>query len=228
MYTSLLLCRIFSKFLHMQAALSAGMIIAINKSGGVMLKGVWKVTRFLLLPFLFYGCGGTTIKYLNPTANFSYIKKVAVVPFSNFSDDRYAGEKVRNALTVELLSRHAFDVIEHGEVSKALNLIREGGFEESKNIQMDKETVKMVGGKLGVQALLMGAVNDYSGGRGGFAHNVVSISVKMIDTESGTVLWQASTSKVGGGVVRKMLGLEDVDMNILTNRAVKTVLDTLL
>lgn len=193
-----------------------------------MLNGIWKVTGFLLLPFLFYGCGGTTIKYLNPTANFSYIKKVAVVPFSNFSDDKYAGEKVINALTIELLSRHAFDVIEHGEISKALNLIKEGGFEENKNIQMDKETIKLLGGKLGVQAIIMGAVNDYSGSRGGSANNVVSISVKMIDIELGTILWQASTSKVGGGVGRKMLGLEDVDMSILTNQAVKTVLDTLL
>lgn len=193
-----------------------------------MLKGIWKVTRFLLLPFLFYGCGGTTIKYLNPTANFSYIKKVAVVPFSNFSDDKYAGEKTRNALTVELLSRHAFDVIEQGEVSKALSLIKEGGFDENKNIQMDKDTIMLIGGKLGVQALILGAVNDYSGGKGGFANNVVSISVKMIDTESGTILWQASTSKVGGGIGRKLLGLEDIDMSILTNQAAKTVLDTLL
>ena len=193
-----------------------------------MFNVLLKVVGFLLLPFLFFGCGGTTIKYLNPTANFSYVKKVAVVPFSNFSDDRYAAEKVRNALTIELLSRQAFDVIEHGEVSKALNLIKEGGFEENKNIQIDKETIKLIGGKLGVQAIIMGAVNDYAGGKGGFSNNVVSISVKMIDSESGTVLWQASTSKIGGGVTRKMVGLEDVDMSILTNRAVKTVLDTLL
>lgn len=205
-----------------------GIIIVIRKSGVVMLNDIWKVTRFLLLPILFYGCGGTTIRYLNPTANFSHIKKVAVAPFSNFSDDRYAGEKVINALTIELLSRYAFDVIEHGEVSKALSLIKEGGFEENKNIELDKEKIKLLGEKLGVQAIIMGAVNDYSGSRGGPANNVVSISVKMIDIESGTILWQASTSKLGGSVGRKMLGLEDADMSILTNRAVKTVLDTLL
>jgi len=99
-----------------------------------MFNDIWKVARFLLLPILFYGCGGTTIRYLNPTANFSHIKKVAVAPFSNFSDDRYAGEKVINALTIELLSRYAFDVIEHGEVSKALSFIKEGGFEDDNEI----------------------------------------------------------------------------------------------
>lgn len=193
-----------------------------------MFNAFLKITGYLILSVLFFGCGSTTIKYLNPTANFSYVKKVAVVPFSNFSDDRYAAEKVRNALTIELLSRQAFDVIEHGEVSNALNLIKEVGFEENKNIHFDKETIKLIAGKLGVQAIIMGAVNDYTGGKGGFSNNVVSISVKMIDSESGTVLWQASTSKVGGGVTRKILGLEDVEMSILTNRAVKTVLDTLL
>ena len=193
-----------------------------------MFNAFLKITGYLILSVLFFGCGSTTIKYLNPTANFSYVKKVAVVPFSNFSDDRYAAEKVRNALTIELLSRQAFDVIEHGEVSNALNLIKEVGFEENKNIHFDKETIKLIAGKLGVQAIIMGAVNDYTGGKGGFSNNVVSISVKMIDSESGTVLWQASTSKVGGGVTRKILGLEDVEMSILTNRAVKTVPDTLL
>lgn len=192
-----------------------------------MLNDIWKVTRFFILPVLFYGCGGTTIRYLNPTANFSYVKKIAVAPFSNFSDDRYAGEKVINALTIEILSRNAFDVIEHGEVSKALSLIKEVGFEENKNIQLDKEKIKQLGENLGVQAIIMGTVNDYSSSRGGSANNVVSISVKMIDIESGTILWQASTLKLGGSVGRTMLGLDDEDTSILTNRAVKTVLDTL-
>jgi len=165
---------------------------------------------------------------MNPTANFSYIKKVAVLPFSNFSDDKFADEKVRNALTMELMSRHVFDVLEHGEVSKVFNFLREEGVDDGRIVQLDKETMKLLGGKLGVQAIIMGSVDEYSGKRGGFSNNVVSISVKMLDTDSGVVLWQASTSEVGSGAWRQMLGMEQLDMSILTNNAVKKILGTLM
>ena len=194
-----------------------------------MYNTILKITMFLLvLPFLVYGCGGTTVRYMNPSANFSYVNKVAVLPFSNFSEDKYAAEKVRNALTVELMSRHAFDVLEHGEVSKVFNFLREGSIEDARIVQVDKETMKLLGAKLGVQAIIMGSVNEYSAKGGGFANNVVSISVKMLDAESGTILWQANTSEVGSGTLRKMFGMEQVDMSILTNRVVKKILNTLM
>lgn len=195
-----------------------------------MYNSIWKVTGLLLLPFMLYGCGGAaTIRYMNPTANFTYVKKVAILPFSNFSDDKYAAEKVRGALTIELMTRNAFEILEQGEVSKVFGSIKEEGASDTGAIiQIDKATIKQLGGKLGVQAIIMGSVNDYSGGSGRVADNLISITVKMIDVESGTVLWQAATAQSGSSFGRKLLGLEQVDMNILTNSAVKKVLNTLL
>jgi len=99
----------------------------------------------IVLFFLIFvgGCGGSVIRYVNPTANFSYIRKVAVLPFNNLSDDRYAGERIRNSLIVDLMSRGAFDVVEQGEVSKVIGVIfREAGVEEGKAVPVDRRKTR--------------------------------------------------------------------------------------
>lgn len=183
---------------------------------------------FSLLVFFIGGCGGSTLRYVNPTANFSYIKKVAVLPFNNLSDDKYAGERIRNTLTVDLMSRGAFEVVEQGEVTKILGVVfREAGVEEGRAVQVDKETLKLVGEKLSVQAVILGSVDEYSGG-GYTGSGVVSLAIRMLDTNSGIVLWQAKATETSKSIWRKLLGIEEVDRSELTRNVVKNVLDTLL
>jgi hypothetical protein len=62
-------------------------------------------TSVIFFLLLVVGCSGSVIRYINPEANFSYIKKVAILPFNNMSGDRFAAERVRNTLAVDLLSR---------------------------------------------------------------------------------------------------------------------------
>jgi hypothetical protein len=57
---------------------------------------------------------------------------------------------------------------------------------------------------------------------------VVALSIRMLDTNSGIVLWQARTTAIGGSVWRKMVGIDDIDMSELTPLAVQQALDTLL
>src|SRR3990172_6631926 len=183
--------------------------------------------RMIVLFFLIFvgGCGGSVIRYVNPTANFSYIRKVAVLPFNNLSDDKYAGERIRNSLIVDLMSRGAFDVVEQGEVSKVIGVIfREAGVEEGKAVPVDKETLKLIGEKLGVQAVILGSVDEYSSNGG----NVVSVAMRMLDTSSGIILWQAKATETGKSVWRKLVGIEEIDRSELTKNAVKRILDTFL
>ncbi len=180
----------------------------------------------LVVLLVLTGCGASVVRYINPDANFSYIKKVAVLPFNNLTNDRYAGEKVRAALTVDLLSRRVFDVMEQGEVSKVLTLVlRATGAEEGMVLELDKETLKLLGERLGVQAVILGSVDDFEDRRSG---GIVSLSVRMLDTSSGIILWQAKATASGGSIWRRMLGLEGVDTSTLTRKAVKEALDTLL
>lgn len=175
------------------------------------------------------GCSGSTIRYVNPTANFSYIKKVAVLPFNNLSDDRYAGERVRNAFIVDLMSRGVFEVVEQGEVTKVLGVIfREAGVEEGRVVPVDKDSLKLIGEKLGVQAVILGSVDEYPGAAYGGGSATVSISVRMLDTGSSIILWQAKGAESSRSVWRKLIGIEEINRDELTKNAVKDVLDTLL
>ncbi|HHL40057.1 MAG TPA: hypothetical protein ENJ37_06095 [Deltaproteobacteria bacterium] len=186
------------------------------------------VCGLVLAALLAGGCAPTSLIYISPSANFSYIKKVAVLPFNNLSEDRYAGERVRSIVTVDLMSRQVFEVMEQGEVSKVLSIIfREEGFEEGRAVQVDKETLNLIEQRLGVQAVILGSVDEYSGGRYG-GNTVVSISLRMLDTSSGIILWQVSVTELGGSIWRKLIGLEDIDKSVLTQRAVKRALDTLV
>ena len=196
----------------------------VNKRSGY----AWRWFAIVLL-FVLAGCGGgTTIRYINPAANFSYIKKVAVLPFNNLSNDKYAAERVRSVVIVDLMSRGLFDVMEQGEVTKVLNVIfREAGIEEGRAVQIDKDTLKIIGDRLGVQAVILGSVDEYATSptqKGG----VVSISLRMIDTSSGIILWQANATESGASVWRKIVGLEEVDRSKLTRGAVRKALDTLM
>ncbi|MCK4738899.1 MAG: hypothetical protein KAT46_03025 [Deltaproteobacteria bacterium] len=186
---------------------------------------------FLLVGCLFFlsscvgALSGNTIKYLNPDVDFNYIKKIAVLPFNNMTKDKYAGEKVRDALTIDLLSRRApFEIVEKGEVSKVLSqLFRAAGLSEGTLAGVDAEMLKLVGERLEVQAVILGNVYDLeSGGQ----RAIASLAVRMLDTSSGTILWTAKSEANGTGFVRSILGMKSEDKSILTKRAVKSALDT--
>ncbi|MBI5560784.1 MAG: hypothetical protein HY883_05870 [Deltaproteobacteria bacterium] len=150
---------------------------------------------------------------------------MAVLPFNNLTADRFAGEKVRSAVMVDLLSRGVFDVVEQGEVSKVLSLVlRAAGVEEGMVVDLDRETLKLLGERLGVQAIVLGSVDEYEGRR---EEGIVAISVRMLDTSSGIILWQAKASLVSSNAWRKTLGIEGDDSSILTRKVVKKAFDTL-
>ena len=66
------------------------------------------------------GCGSALRVYLHPGGDLSALQKVAVIPLANFSNDRFAGERVTHALITELLIRTDFIVVEEGEVNRVL------------------------------------------------------------------------------------------------------------
>ena len=83
----------------------------------------------------------------------------------------------------------------------------------------------MVGEKLSVQAVILGSVDEYSGASG---NSIVSIGVRMLDTGSSIILWQAKTTETGRSIWRKLIGIDEIDRSELTRKAVKSALDTLL
>ncbi|MDY6842981.1 MAG: CsgG/HfaB family protein [Thermodesulfobacteriota bacterium] len=160
---------------------------------------------------------------MNPKADFTFIKKVAILPFVNLTNDKFAGDKVRDIVTTEVLSRGFFDVVEWGEVSRVLG-------EESKGLstEIDKETAKRIGKRLQIQAIILGTVEEYGTSRGGGRSSPeVAISIRMIDINSSKILWQASYDKKGGGVISRLFGVGEKSISEVARKLVKEVLDTL-
>ncbi|MEE9613344.1 MAG: hypothetical protein V3W31_00130 [Thermodesulfobacteriota bacterium] len=161
------------------------------------------------------------MRYINPEADFSYIRRVAILPFNNLGGDRNAGERVRGFVTIDLLSRGVFDVVERGEVSKVVrSVLRGGGYSPGAVAEADNKTLKLIGEKLNVQAVILGSVDEYGA--------MVELSMRMVDASSAVVLWEAKSTVRSTSFFRKIIGIDPLHRSPMTRKAVRQVLDTLL
>jgi TolB-like protein len=171
------------------------------------------------------GCGsmGPT-KFTNPKIDFSFVERVAVLPFENFSNDSAAGARVTRLLVTELLATGAVDVVEPGEVSAAVVK-----FGASRSQRPSTEQVLELGKTLGVQAVIAGAVSQSEVLRSGSAGiPTVTVDAQMIETESGAIIWAATHTEKGSVVSARFLGNEGEPLSVTTRRCVRRLVETLL
>ncbi len=72
----------------------------------------------VLVPLAMASCASTKIEpavYMHPNADLSVYERVAVLPFENLTTERFAADRVRELLVVELSSKGLFEVVESGE-----------------------------------------------------------------------------------------------------------------
>lgn len=171
------------------------------------------------------GCRSTTAptEFTNPKFNFGFVERVAVLPFVNLSTDRPAGARATRLTITELLASGAVDVVEPGEVQAAL-----GEFGTRVTEPSVAQTVAL-GKSLKVQALILGTVTESSTQRsGGVSIPVVSLDVRMVETETGATVWAGSATEKGAGAAARILGTTGEPVTETTRRAVLAVLDTLI
>src|SRR6266536_376520 len=100
------------------------------------------------------GCAKPSGTYVHSSYDFSSMKKVAVFPFENLSQDQSAGEKVRKAVIAEMLAQGVVDVVEPGQVNR---LLAQQNIQSVSAISIDD--LKKLGTALGVQAIVLGSVD---------------------------------------------------------------------
>jgi hypothetical protein len=77
-------------------------------------------------------------------------------------------------------------------------------------------------------AVITGTVREYGEVRSGTSSaNVISVSLQMLEAETGRVIWSASATKGGIGAADRMFGGGGKPMNVVTQEAVKELLDKL-
>jgi hypothetical protein len=155
--------------------------------------------------------------------DFGSVQSVAVMPFLNLTRETGAGERVRNVFTTMMLSSGVLYVIPPGEVARGIS---RAGISEPSN--PSPEDVVKFAGIVKVDAVITGVVREYGEVRSGItAANIVSFSAQMQESQTGKVVWSASTTRGGVSFWDRLLGGGGRPMNEVTEKAVDDVLDKL-
>jgi hypothetical protein len=171
------------------------------------------------------GCGGMgPTKFIHPGFDFSFIEKIAVVPFENLSNDQAAGAKATRYFTTALLATEAFEVLEPGEVSASLEK-----FGLVSTAQLTDEQVITLGQELGVQAVFLGTLSEATSMRSGATTvNVVTVVVRLLETETGATVWSATNTEDSSSFWSSLFGTGQKTPSEVMRRCIDGCLDTLM
>jgi curli biogenesis system outer membrane secretion channel CsgG len=180
-------------------------------------RRAWRIAALALL----CGCATNLQVAVNPKADFSAVRRVAVVSFGGPQ-----GDSAADAMTQYLVAYGA-DVVERQRLQAVLGEQQLGA-----SGALDPATVKRVGKVLGVDALVIGTVSDLTPSRSYVVQNgsvvvgsvtpiegrnvyavggvpgspdsqviasaaTVGLTARMVDVETGSILWSAMMNYEG-------------------------------
>ncbi len=191
-----------------------------------MTRSTTAVLACLAAAGLLAGCAshrGAEATFHDPNMDFGLIRSVAVMPFGNLTVASRAGDTVREVFMTMLQA--TVDVYVHppGEVRRAISRVSPNdptapSAEEAVNLAKN----------LGADVVITGIVLEYGQVRSASATaNVCTLSVKMIEAQTGRVIWSASATRGGIGTSERLLGGGGQPMNIVISQAVEDLLDRL-
>ena len=190
---------------------------------GKMLKDP-KIFICLSLVLLLVGCAHTTDTYRDANMDFGAVRTVAVMPFVNLSRDQLASDRVRDVFVTALLATGAVYVLPTGEVARGV--IR---LEIQAPATLSPEEVVKLGKAIKAEAVVAGTLKEYGDVRSGTASaNAISMSLQMMESETGKVVWSAATTKGGITFWDRLLGGGGQPMDPVTVKAVDDLINKLL
>ena len=175
-------------------------------------KAVKLILSLALLSLV--GCtssGIPTQAFVRENANLSLIQNVAVLPFEGGG----RAPRIRELAITQLLAEDFFDIADKGQVDVFLQ-------QEALNPgqPLDEFTLRRLGETLGVQAALLGSVEVANQSRGSSAFLEITMTMRLIQCDTGQVIWQASGMASGYSLADRLLGFApkdtfDVTMSLL-------------
>ncbi len=177
----------------------------------------------ILFIFLLTSCATSGNVYIDQNMDFGAIKSIAVMPFVSLARDPVVADRVRDVFINKLLATGAVYVLPVGEVARGATRAEI----QNPSAPSPEEVIKL-GGILKVQAIITGTVREYGEVRSGTAaSNIVSVSLQMIETQTGKVVWSASTTKGGVNIWDRLFGGGGQPMNVVTEKAVNDLIGKL-
>lgn len=172
------------------------------------------------------GCAAPSAQpsfHLRQDIDLSTIKKVAVLPLENLTNDKYAADAVRHVIVNELLVSGVVDVSMPGD---AMAAAEKAGVRTVTT--MSEDQIKKVGAALKVQAVIFGAVGKYGEIRSGqFSAPEVTITLMMADTQTGSIVWSVTRSSVGDNFMARHFGARAETLSETTIKVVREALQTM-
>jgi TolB-like protein len=178
----------------------------------------------LILCTALAGCVSSGTRYLHPNADLGSLKRVAVLPFENVSGAQAASDKVHKIFLVELLSMEIFEVVEPGQVSRAIR---------SENAtspdQLTPDDFKRIGKAMNADALFLGQVGDFQEVRSAAATAPeVTLQFRLVETTSGATVWSSSETRAGVKASTRLFGTRSESVTEATRKVIRKQLASLL
>ena len=184
------------------------------------------IRKIILICFIlifFAACATTSNTYRDPNMDFGAIQTVAVMPFVSLARDNVAAERVRDVFINKLLSTGAVYVVPVGEVARGV-----GRVEIANPTTPSPDEVVKLAGIIKVQAVITGALKEYGEVRSGTTSaNIISVSLQMMEVQTGKVVWSASSAKGGITIWDRLFGGGGQPMNKITEKAVDDLINKL-
>ena len=172
---------------------------------------------------IFTSCATTDGVYHDQNMDFAAVQSVAVMPFVNLTGDRMAGERVRDVFMTMLLSTSGIYVLPPGEVARGVS---KAGIANPAAPSPDE--IKILPSVIKADAVITGVVREYGEVRSGTtSSNVISVSLQMIETKTGKIVWTASSTKGGISAWDRLFGGGGKPLNDVTEDAINELIDKL-
>ncbi|MDI6789629.1 MAG: hypothetical protein QME44_02945 [Thermodesulfobacteriota bacterium] len=188
-------------------------------------RGAYHFIICLLLACICFGCARAPKPsfYIRQDFDFSFIKRVGVLPFDNLTNEKFASERIRRLVINELLASGLMDVVVAGDLSATLKAAKVESV-----TALPPQQIKEIGKALNAQAVLTGSVERYEEPKGGsFAAPEISISLVMAETDSGSIVWSVSVSTGGAGFGTRHFGARADTISEASEKVVKKAIRTL-
>ncbi len=188
-------------------------------------KSIGRFGVAVLLIMASTGCATTSSKvvYRDPNMDFGAIQTVAVMPFNNLTRENVAGERVRDVFMTMLQATGGVYVIPPGEVARGITRLS-----MERPATPTPEEVTKFAKIVSTDAVFTGTVKEYGEVRSGTSTaNVVSVSLQMMEAQTGKVVWSASSTQGGVTTSDRLFGGGGEPMNATTQKAVDDLLEKL-
>jgi len=181
-----------------------------------LIKGIF--LAFLLTALS--GCITAPVTFHDQNMDFSAIQTVAVLPFANLSGQKGVEGRVRDVFMNMLIATGGVYVQPAGEVAR--------GIARTQVVEATApsvEEIQKLGEVLSADAVITGVLKEYGEVRSGTASaNVISLSLQLIEVQSGKVVWVGNSTKGGITAQDRLLGGGGQPMNKITEEAVSELI----